>query len=57
MVSVDRELCTGCGICIDLCSEIFTWGADGKAEATKSECDQHNVEEVADQCPVEAINV
>ena len=57
MVSVDQALCTGCGLCIELCPEVFIWGPDGKAVAVRSECELHNVEEVADQCPAEAINV
>jgi ferredoxin len=56
-VSVDQALCTGCGLCIELCPEVFSWGSDGKAQALKSYCEVHNVEEVADQCPPEAINV
>jgi ferredoxin len=56
-VSVDQALCTGCGLCVELCPEIFSWGSDGKVQALKNYCEVHNVEEVVDQCPVEAINV
>ena len=56
-VTVDQALCIGCGICIDACPEVFTFNADGKAEVIKDHCDQHNLEEVADQCPVDAIEV
>ena len=56
-VSVDQALCTGCGLCIDLCSDVFAWGSDGKAVVIKGESESCNIEEVADQCPVEAINV
>ncbi len=55
--SVDQALCSGCGVCIDLCPEVFTWGSDGKAQAQKSSCELHNIEEVADQCPMECINI
>lgn len=57
MVSVDQALCSGCGLCIELCPEVFTWGSDGKAQAVKDYCEIHNVEEIANQCPMEAINV
>lgn len=57
MVSVDQALCIGCGVCIDMCPEVFVFTDDGKAQAMKAECDQHNLEEVADACPVEAIDV
>lgn len=57
MVSVDQALCSGCGICIESCPEVFIWGPDGKAQAVKEYCEIHIVEEIADQCPTEAINV
>ena len=57
MVSVDQSLCIGCGVCYDMCPEVFQMTEEGKAQAVRNECDQHNIEEVADACPVEAINV
>jgi len=57
MVSVDQALCIGCGVCYDMCPEVFVMTEEGKAKAVKDECEIHNVEEVADACPVEAINV
>lgn len=57
MVKVDQALCTGCGICLEMCPEVFTWGSDGKASAQKASCELHNMEDIADQCPAEAIDV
>ncbi|MGB9612687.1 MAG: ferredoxin [Candidatus Margulisiibacteriota bacterium] len=57
MVSVDQALCIGCGVCVEMCPEVFVMTADGKAQAVKDECEIHNLEEVAAACPVEAINV
>lgn len=57
MVSVDQALCIGCGVCIDMCPEVFVLTADGKAQAIKDECELHDLEGVAVACPVEAINV
>ena len=57
MVSVDQALCIGCGICYDMCPEAFVMNEEGKARAIKDECETHSLEEVADACPVEAINV
>lgn len=57
MVEVDQALCIGCGVCVDMCPEVFVMTAEGKAQAIKNECEIHNLEEVADACPVEAINV
>lgn len=56
-VTVDQALCSGCGLCIELCPEIFSWGSDGKAIAKKIESETCTLEEVADQCPVDAIDV
>ncbi len=56
-VTVDQALCTGCGVCVQLCPDVFVWGADGKVVAQKNESETCNIEEVADQCPAEAINV
>lgn len=57
MISVDQALCIGCGVCVDMCPEVFVLGEDGKATAAKQECGTHNLEEVATACPVEAINI
>jgi len=55
MVYVDQALCSGCGICVEACPEVFVWGADGKATVLKQESENCNLEDIADQCPVEAI--
>ncbi len=56
-VTVDQALCIGCGICVDGCSEVFAFNAEGKAEVIKETCDNCNLEEIADQCPTDAIEV
>jgi ferredoxin len=56
-VSVDQALCTGCGLCVELCPDVFAWGSDGKVSAIKQESDSCNIEEISDQCPTEAIDV
>ena len=56
-IRVDQALCTGCGICVDACPEVFAWGADGKAVAVKQESESCDIEEIADQCPMEAIDL
>ena len=57
VVTVDQALCSGCGLCIELLPDIFAWGAEGKAVVLKEDVDESTVEEVADQCPVEAIDL
>ncbi|MBU0502726.1 MAG: ferredoxin [Candidatus Margulisbacteria bacterium] len=56
-VKVDQALCSGCGICVDLCPDVFAWGSDGKAVAVKQESGNCNLEEIAGQCPTEAIDL
>ena len=55
-VSVDESVCVGCGLCEQLCPEVFKL-EDGIAKVKASGCNQHNLSEIASQCPVEAIKV
>jgi len=57
VVIVDQSLCSGCGICIETCPEVFATTADGKAQVIKQESTTCNLEEVADLCPTEAIEI
>lgn len=58
MVSVDKKLCIGCGLCSSVCEEVFEMKGDkavvkkGK-EKSKIPC----VKEAAESCPVNAIKV
>lgn len=57
IIRVDESLCIGCGVCVEACGEVFGLNADGKAIVQSQHCDEHDLEEVADSCPVEAILV
>jgi len=52
-VSVDADKCIGCGLCANLAPEVFEMSDDGKAVVLNASAD---AEEIASQCPVEAIN-
>ncbi|RKX43855.1 MAG: ferredoxin, partial [Thermotogae bacterium] len=36
-VTVDKDACIGCGVCENLCPEVFKLGDDGKATTLVSE--------------------
>lgn len=59
-VRVDQDLCTGDGICEEVCPEIFEVREDGlayvKEEGVPDDLEDA-VKEAAEQCPSEAIIV
>ena len=57
-VKVDKEKCIGCGLCSNLCPEVFELGEDGKArvkEGADLEKNKDCIKEAAESCPVGAI--
>lgn len=58
-VRVDAELCTGCGLCVEKCPEVFEM--DGSIALTKLEFVPTALEaacrEAAESCPVSAIAI
>ncbi len=56
-ITVDASLCTGCGLCSSICPEVFEIADDNIAHVKGAECGSGDVNEVASQCPVEAIKV
>jgi len=56
-ITVDESLCVGCGLCASLCPEVFEMTADDKAKVKSESCDQHDINDIVSQCPVEAIKV
>lgn len=58
--SVDRELCIGCGLCAEICPEVFAMGDDSIAFVICEESPasaQESVQDAAASCPVEAIRL
>ena len=56
-VSIDKDLCTACGLCVDSVPDIFTMG-DDVAEVVKADVPEdleNDVQEAVSDCPVEAI--
>ena len=56
-VTVDVSTCVGCGLCEQECPEVFKVEGDGLAHVMAQGCSQHNLQSVAEMCPVTAIKV
>ncbi len=59
-VCIDESMCSGCGICVDTCPEIFEIGEDGLAKVlveTVPGDREDACHEAAAQCPTEAITI
>ena len=55
IVYVDKELCTGCGICVDVCPTGAINIIDEKAKVDIDSCSECGI--CADECPVDAISL
>lgn len=56
-ISVDENLCVGCGLCVSSCPEIFEMNDDNIAQVKAQSCENCDLKQVASECPVEAIRV
>ena len=56
-VAVDASLCTGCGLCVSMCPDVFEMGDDNIAKVVVDTSESCDLNEVASSCPVEAIKV
>jgi ferredoxin len=58
-VKIDKELCSGDEICVDICPELFKMEGDVAVVKTElvSEDLKERCREAADECPSEAIIV
>lgn len=57
---VDEEACISCGLCPEICPEVFEMGDDdiAKVIADPVPADKEDeARDAADQCPVEAIAI
>ncbi|MBU0676172.1 MAG: ferredoxin [Proteobacteria bacterium] len=54
-VIVDHELCIGCGVCTDICPEVFEILEDKSVVVGPEHCEGCDCEEAIDSCPVDAI--
>lgn len=59
-VVVDKDACISCGLCVDVCPEVYQFDDDDKAEAVVDTVPaefEEAAKDGADQCPVDAIEV
>lgn len=55
---VKKNDCIGCGMCVDVCPEVFDIGSDGYSDvAGDPNTHQDKVCEAAEVCPTNAIEV
>ncbi len=54
---VDRDLCIGCEMCVDICPEVFEMDEEDISIVKDPEaCDACDCQEAIDACAVEAIS-
>ncbi len=60
LARVDKDTCIGCGLCPDLCPEVFELEDDGLAVAYRNPVPsdiEESAKEAAESCPTEAIHI
>ena len=54
---VDQEECTGCGLCEEVCPEVFQMNEDDVSEVYDEDgASEDKIQEAIDGCPVECIH-
>lgn len=58
--TVDQDLCISCGMCIDICPNVFSYNSDNKSIAIDTDIPSEYIaetQESRDACPVDAISI
>jgi len=56
-IEVDEEACIGCEQCVEICPQVFEMIAGKAMAVTPERCDECDVAEAAELCPVGAISI
>ncbi len=56
MIKIDPDKCIGCGLCTNICEEVFEFDFDKGKAKIKVQKDLPCVKEAISNCPVEAIS-
>lgn len=57
---VNKNTCIGCGICVEICPEIFELDPQGLSESMLTEVSSYYIsdaKEAANSCPTNAISI
>jgi len=54
---VEQEECTGCGLCVEICPEVFQLNEDDVSEVYDEDgASEDKIQEAIDGCPMECIH-
>ena len=57
-IIIDRDACTGCGLCADTCPEVFEVNDVASVKTDPVPVDnEESAKQAAEDCPLEAIKV
>jgi len=54
-ITIDKNLCIGCGTCESLCQDVFEIDKEGKARVKNKKSEKCDIDSVVQACPVQAI--